>query len=261
MKWPPLALAAALTPLSIAAQEGLPGPLQGVGIEQRLGEQVPLDVPLRDEEGREVPFGQLLDDKPVVLSLVYYQCPMLCTEVLSGLVRALRALPFDAGREFRVITVSFDPNDTPELAAARKRDSLARYGREGAETGWRFLTGSEDAVRRLTESVGFRYTFDRDTRQFAHASGLMLLTPRGVLSRYFYGIEYSPRDLRLGLVEASSHRIGSPVDQILLYCFHYDPTTGKYGLVIMNVLRVAGVLTVLGLGGFVTIMLRREKRT
>jgi protein SCO1/2 len=234
--------------------------LDQIGIDQRLGAELPLELGFRDESGRGIRLGELVKDKPVVLSFVYYECPMLCTEVLNGLLRSLRALSFDVGREFDVITVSFDPAETPELARAKKEEYLARYDRPGAASGWHFLTGEEDSIRALTRAVGFRYLYLPDRDEFAHASGVMVLTPAGKVSRYFYGIDYATRDLRLGLVEASSHRIGSAVDQILLYCFHYDPTTGKYGMVILNVLRLAGLATVAALGSFIWVSHRRERR-
>jgi protein SCO1/2 len=234
--------------------------LDRIGIDQRLGAELPLELGFRDESGRAIRLGDLVKDKPVVLSLVYYECPMLCTEVLNGLLRSLRALSFDVGREFEVITVSFDPAETPELARARKKEYLARYDRPGAASGWHFLTGEEESIGALTRAVGFRYLYLPERDEFAHASGIMLLTPAGRVSRYFYGIDYATRDLRLGLVEASSHRIGSAVDQILLYCFHYDPTTGKYGVVILNVLRLAGLATVAALGSFMWVSHRRERR-
>jgi len=190
------------------AQSGLPPVLADVRIDQRLGEAVPLDLAFKDERGEDVRLGRYFGAKPVLLMLVYYQCPMLCTEILSGTLRALRVLPFDVGREFEVVTVSFDPDETPEMAALKKDYALSRYGREGAAAGWHFLTGSEPSIRALTDAVGFRYTRDPETGQFAHASGVIVLTPAGKLSRYFYGIEYSPKDLRLGLVEASSRRSG-----------------------------------------------------
>jgi len=234
--------------------------LQRVGIDQKLNAQVPLDLVFRDESGRAVALREYFGERPVILSLVYYECPMLCTLILNGLLRSLRALSFTAGREFIVLTVSFDPREGPELAAAKKRAYVRSYGRSEAERGWHFLTGEETAIRRLTEAVGFRYAFDAETGQFAHASGIMVLTPQGRVARYFYGIEYAPRDLRLGLVEAAQGKIGSPVDQLLLYCYHYDPKTGRYSMLIMNVLRLAGAATVLALGGFMLAMFRRERR-
>jgi protein SCO1/2 len=242
------------------AQSSLPPALQGVGIDQRLNEQVPLDLDFKDEAGQTVKLGDYFGTRPVILVLAYFKCPMLCTQVLNGLVRGLMDVPFDVGKEFNVVTVSFDPRETPDLAAAKKKTYLGRYGRPGAGEGWHFLTGAQDAIHRLTGAVGFRYRYDAKNDQFAHASGIMMLTPQGKISRYFYDISYSPRDLRLGLVEASANRIGSPVDQALLFCFHYDPEDGKYGPAVMNFVRLGGVLTVLGLGTFIAVMLRQERR-
>jgi protein SCO1/2 len=242
------------------AKEGLPRVLEGVGFDQRLNEQVPLDAVFRDETGRQVALGEYFSDKPVILVLAYYRCPQLCTEVLNGLVRALLDVPFDVGKEFNVITVSFDARETPDLAAAKRTRYLERYGRRGAADGWHFLTGDEDSIRRLTQAVGFRYVYDPKLDQFAHASGIMVLTPHGKIARYFYDIRYSPLDVRLSLVEASANRIGSPVDQVLLYCFHYDPEAGKYGPAVMTFVRLGGLATMLTLGTFVGLMLRRERR-
>jgi protein SCO1/2 len=236
-----------------------PDILREVGIEQRLQAQIPLELVFRDETGRPVQLGNYFGEKPVILTLAYYNCPNLCTLVLNGLVRALRALSFAVGEQFSVVTLSIDPRDTPALAAAKKAQYLRQYGSPAATTGWHFLTGESAAIQRLTDAVGFRYTYDAKQDQFAHASGLMLLTPQGVLARYFYGIEYAPRDLRLGLVEAAANRIGSPIDQLLLYCYHYDPQTGRYSLGILNAIRLAGLITVLTLGAFLGLMLRRER--
>jgi protein SCO1/2 len=244
----------------VCAQTSLPPTLRDVGFDQRLNEQLPLNLVFKDEAGRSIQLGDYFDGKPVILVLAYYRCPMLCTQVLNGLVRALLDIPFEVGKEFNVVTVSFDPRETPELAAAKKKTYLERYGRPGAEDGWHFLTGEPDSIRRLTEAVGFRYRYDARNDQFAHASGIMILTPTGKISRYFYDITYSPRDLRLGLVEASENKIGSPGDHILLFCFHYDPAEGKYGPVIMNFVRLGGVLTLLALGTFVTVLWRQERR-
>jgi protein SCO1/2 len=237
-----------------------PEVLRNVGIDQKLNEQVPLDLVFRDEFGNLVQLNEYFGQKPVILSLVYYECPMLCTLVLNGLVKTLRTLSFDAGDQFNIITVSFDPEETPALAAGKKRIYLKQYGRAGAEQGWHFLTGDTASIRQLTQAVGFRYHYDAEKDQFAHASGIMVITPQGKLARYFYGIEYSARDLRLALVEAAEGKIGSPVDQVLLYCFHYDPLTGKYGVVIMNVLRLAGIATVAILGTFMFVMFRRDRK-
>lgn len=243
---------------SDAPKANLPAPLRQVGIEQKLNNQVPLDLVFTDEQGQEVRLGQYFGKKPVVLSLVYYDCPMLCTQVLNGLTGSLKALKFDVGREFEVVTVSFDPREKSDLAKQKKDAYLARYGRETAAGGWHFLTGSEASIAALTGAVGFNFAWDEETKQFAHASGIMILTPEGKISRYFYGIEYAPRDMQLGLVEASNNKIGSPVDQILLYCFHYDPQTGKYGFAIMNTIRVLGFATFFGLALLIFFLKRRE---
>jgi protein SCO1/2 len=198
--------------------------------------------------------------KPVLLALVYYQCPMLCTQILNGVERSLKAVSFNPGRDFEVVAVSFDPSDTPELAAQKKANHLKRYGRPDTANGWHFLTGTEPEIRKVTEAVGFRYRWDEATRQFAHASGIMILTPQGKVSRYFYGVEYAPRDVRLGLVEASNNRIGSAADKILLFCYHYDPGTGKYGAVAMNMVRFAGAAFALIAGGMLLMAWRRDFR-
>jgi len=234
--------------------------LRDVGIDQRLNELVPLDTVFRDESGREVRLGEYFGTKPVILSLAYYECPMLCSLVLNGLASALGVLSFDIGKEFDVVTISFDPRDTAEQAAVKKRTYVQRYPRTGAETGWHFLTGAAPSIERVAKAVGFRYAYDSEQKQFAHAAGIMVLTPEGRLARYFYGIEYSPRDLRLGLIEAAERRIGSPVDQILLYCFQYDPHTGRYGAVIINIVRLGGAATLVVLGAFITAMLLRDRR-
>ena len=229
---------------------GLPTALRDVRIEQKLDQQLPLDLVFRDESGQEVKLGQYFGQKPVVLALVYYDCSMLCTQVLNGMVTSFRVLPFQVGKEFDVVTVSFDPRETSELAAKKKKvyvDYLPAKMQSGAANGWHFLTGDQANIAKLTDAVGFHYYYDEKTRQFAHASAIMVSTPHGKLSRYFYGIEYAPRDLRLGLIESSAEKIGSPVDQLLLYCYHYDPATGKYGAPVMMIMRIAGVITVLGI--------------
>jgi protein SCO1/2 len=242
------------------AQQSPAEVIRGVRFDQRLNAAVPLGLQFRDEEGRTVTLAQAAAGKPIVLSLVFYDCPMLCNLILNGQLKAMRAMNFSAGEEFTAITVSFDTREGHELAA-KKKDLYARpYGRKRAAEGWRFLTGDEQNVRALTSAVGFRYIYDENTKQFAHASGLVVLTPEGKVSRYLYGIEYSARDLRLALVEASAGRIGSAVDAVLLFCYHYDPATGKYSLAILNVVRAAGTLTFLLLAGFVITMLRRERR-
>jgi protein SCO1/2 len=231
-----------------------------VRIEQNLGARLPLDLPFRNHRGETVRLGDCFGEKPVLLALVYYECPMLCTLVLNDVLRCLRALPLDVGEDFELLAVSIDPGETPELAAKKRDVYRASYGRESADAGWNFLVGDEASIAALTDTVGFRYVYDPATDEYAHAAGIQIVTPDGVLSRYFYGLEYPPRDVRLGLVEASNGAIGSAVDQVLLFCFHYDPITGKYGLVIMNVVRLAGALTVALLVGFVVLMLRRDRK-
>jgi protein SCO1/2 len=256
MKWIVALLLCAATAASAA--DTRPAALQDVGIDQRLNEPVPLDLVFHDESGAPVRLGTYFGSKPVILALAYYECPMLCTLVLNGLASAMKVLSFDAGKEFEVVTVSFNPADTPALAAAKKQTYLKAYGRPGADAGWHFLTGDAAAIAQLTRAVGFRYKWLPEQQQFAHAAGIMVLTPQGKLARYFYGVEFSPRDLRLGLVEAAENKIGSPVDQLLLFCFHYDAATGKYGATAMGAVRVAGLLTVLALATFLAVMLRRE---
>ena len=229
---------------------GLPVALRDVRIEQKLDQQLPLDLSFRDENGEQVTLGKYFGKKPVVLSLVYYDCPMLCTQVLNAMVTSFRVLPFEVGKEFDVVTISFDPRETAQLAAEKKKvyvDYLPDRMRAGADNGWHFLTGDPASIERITDAVGFRYHYDESTKQFAHASGIMVATPEGKLSRYFYGIDYAARDLRLGLIESSQSKIGSPVDQLLLYCYHYDPATGKYGAAVMRVMRIAGVTTLLAI--------------
>ena len=240
---------------------GLPNALRDVRIEQKLDQQLPLDLVFRDEDGNQVKLGQYFGTKPVILSLVYYDCPMLCTQVLNAMITSFRVLPFQVGKEFDVVTVSFDPRETNALASAKKNvyvNYLPEKMRASAGKGWHFLTGDPENIARLTDAVGFRYHYDEATKQFAHASGIMLTTPQGRLSRYFYGIDYPARDLRLGLIESSENKIGSPVDQLLLYCFHYDPATGRYGTAIMAVMRIAGVLTVLGIVAMMLLLKSRN---
>jgi len=235
--------------------------LNDVGIDQKLDNQVPTDLIFRDESGRDVRLGELLHERPVILVLVYYKCPMMCTMVLNDLTKTLNAMRTSSvGEQFDVITVSFDPSETPDLAAAKKRQYVREYRRPHAEEGWHFLTGPEDSIRKLTDAVGFRYVWDEKFKQFVHASGITLLTPQGRVSRYFFGLEYSVKDLRLSLVEASGGKIGTKTDQVLLYCFHYDPATGRYTLAVTNVLRAGGVLTMIAIGSFMLISLRKERR-
>lgn len=237
-----------------------PAILQQIGIDQKLGAQVPLDLPFRDEEGRAVKLGDYFGKKPVVLCLVYYECPMLCTMVLNGLMRSMKQVQFNLGEEYDVVTVSFDPKETPDLARMKKNSYLSQYGRKGSEKGWHFLTGDLESIQKLTAAVGFRYKYDATSQQYAHASGIIVATPTGTLARYLLGVEYTQRDLQLAIMEASTEKVGSTTDQILLYCYHYDPVTGKYGVAVMRLVRIASVLTVLGIGSFVTLMIRRERR-
>jgi len=240
---------------------GLPKALREVGIDQHLNEQLPLDLAFRDEQGQTVKLGQYFGKRPVVLSLVYYNCPMLCTQVLNGMTTAFRVMKFTPGTEYDVVTVSFDPRETAQLAADKKSmyvNSLPEAKRASAMQGWHFLTGDEQSIKRLAATVGFRYYWDESTNQFAHASGIMIATTDGKLSQYYYGIEYSARDLRLGLIEASANKIGSPVDQLLLFCYHYDPATGKYGAVVMNMVRIGGVITVVAIIGMLFLLRRRN---
>ena len=258
------AVAQPSAPLSVpppgpAALEQIPI-LKDAGLEQRLDSQVPLDTPFMDENGRSVRLGDYFGKRPVVLALVYYECPMLCTQVLNGLVGSLDALTFTSGQHFDVVAISFDAGETPAMAAAKRAAYLKRYGRPGSETGVHFLTGREDDIRRVTDAVGFHFKYDPVIDQYAHPAVITVLTPEGKVSRYLFGIEFAPVDFRLALVEAAAHRIGTAIDQMLLFCYHYDPESGKYGFAITNIVRLGGVLTVLALGSFILMNLRRERR-
>jgi protein SCO1/2 len=249
-------------PEAITSPTTRPAVLDEVGIDQKLGVQVPSDLVFRDETGREVKLGDYFgkSHRPIILTLVYYKCPMLCTMVLNELVRTMNGMStLTAGKDFDVLSVSFDPKETPDLAAAKRTQYLHEYGKRGELGGWHFLVGSEDSIKQLTRAVGFRYAWDPKFQQYAHASGLMILTPEGKVARYFYGVDYVPKDVRLALVEASDNKIGSPVEQIMLYCFHYDPSTGRYSLAVTNLLKVAATITMLALGGFIWINVRRER--
>jgi protein SCO1 len=236
-----------------------PSILDQVGLDQKLNSQIPLDAAFVDDHGQPVQLKQYFGTKPVILIMVYYQCPMLCTQVLTGFTGAMLGVrKFNIGREFDVVTVSIDPRDTAQDAAAAKKRYVQRYRRPEAEQGWHFLTGRKDQIDALAQAVGFRYAWDPEVQQYAHASGIMLLTPQGRVAQYYYGIEYAPRDIQLGLVEASQGKIGTIVDQVLLYCFHYDPRQGRYGAAIFNILRLSALATVLVLGGFILIMFRRD---
>ena len=236
----------------------VPAALTKVSFEQRLHEQLPLDLPFKDESGRSVRLGDYFGRKPVVLTFVYYECPMLCTEVLNGLESSLRVINESIGKEFDVVTVSFDPKETPVLAAGKKKAYLERYQRPEAEQGWHFLTGDQASIDALTKAAGFNFTWDEASYQFAHASGIVIATPAGKLSRYFLGVDYSPRDVKFALIESSNEKIGTLAERLLLYCYHYDPTTGNYGFVAMRAVRIGGAVTILALVGFVFVSLRRE---
>jgi protein SCO1 len=237
----------------------VPAPLREIGFDQNIDQPVPLDIPFVDEAGRRVQLGDYFGKRPVILLFAYYNCPMLCTQVINGLATALAVLSLNPGADFEIVTVSFDPRDTPATAAAKKAVYLERYTHKGAAAAWHFLTGDEPSIARLTKAAGFRYVWDKQTQQFAHPTGVIVLTPDGRLARYLFGIEYGPRDLRYALVEASAGKVGNAVDALLLYCYHYDPTTGRYGLAIMRTLRVAGLATVLALGTFIVVMIRNER--
>ena len=235
-----------------------PPRLENVGIEQHLDAQVPPDLTFRDDTGKIVKLGDYYGHKPLILNLVYYNCTMLCGEALAGLASAMRLVKFDVGNEFELITVSFDPRETPEMAAAKKKDYVGRYGRANAAAGWHFLTGQPDSINALTKAVGFEYQYDPKSNQYAHATAIMVLTPQGRISRYFYGVDFPPKDLRMGLVEASQGKIGNAVDAVLLYCYHYNPETGKYGAMVANILRLAAAATILIMGIFLFILWRME---
>jgi protein SCO1/2 len=235
-----------------------PPRLENVGIEQHLNAQVPPELTFREDTGKIVKLGDYYGRKPLILNLVYYNCTMLCGEALAGLASAMRLVKFDVGNEFELITVSFDPRETPEMAAAKKKDYVGRYGRANAAAGWHFLTGQPDSINALTKAVGFQYQYDPKSNQYAHATAIMVLTPQGRISRYFYGVDFPPKDLRMGLVEASQGKIGNAVDAVLLYCYHYNPETGKYGAMVANILRLAAAATILIMGIFLFILWRLE---
>jgi protein SCO1 len=248
---------------SQSAEVGLPKALKEIGIQQKLGEQLPLETEFRDENGRTVKLGDYFNKgRPVVIAFVYYECPMLCNEVLNGLTGSLKGISFDAGKEFDVVAISFDTreHDKPDLARNKKESYMSRYGRPGTEKGWHFLTGTQASIDAAANAAGFGYKWDEKSSQFAHAGGVMVATPDGKMSRYFYGIDYAPRDLKMGIMESGESKIGSAAEQLLLYCFHYDPSTGKYGLAILSVLRIMGVFTLLGMGAMGLVFWRRNRR-
>jgi protein SCO1/2 len=255
------------TGFSLCAETQIPGQtaahkldaFRNVGIDQKLNSQLPLQLTFKDETGQTVTLGKYFTTKPAVLALVYYDCPMLCDMVLNGVVRAISEISLKPGKDFQIVTVSFNPSETWQLAASKKANYIEKLGHPEAAQGWHFLTGDDAAIRQLADAAGFRYNYNPETKQFAHAAGIMVATPEGKISRYYYGVSFPPRDIRFGLIEASNDKIGTPVDQVLLYCFHYDPVTGKYGMVIRNVIRVMGSLTVGALGILLFVLMRGER--
>lgn len=237
-----------------------PSPLKEVTIQQKLNSQLPLDATFKDEYGQTVRLGKYFGKRPVVLALVYYDCPMLCTQILNGMTRAAKVLTFTPGKDYDIVALSFDAREGPKQALLKKKVYMKDYGRPETADGWHFLTGNPDEIKRVTDAVGFKYKWDVYTATFAHATAIYVLTPEGRLSKYFYGIEYSPKDMRLGLIEASHNKIGTAVDQVLLFCYHFDPTTAKYTPVALDILRGTGALTILMLGGYVVMMLRKDSK-
>ena len=246
-------------PQRSTAASAKPGILQLVGIDQKIGQQLPLDLMFRDETGRDVKLGQFFGARPVVIALAYYECPMLCTQVLNGMTGALKTLSFDAGREFEVVVVSIDPKDNFRLAANKKLTYVEHYGRPATAAGWHFLTGTDASIKPLADALGFRYAYDANLRQYAHGAAIYVATPKGVVARYFMGIDFAPRDLRLALVEASNNQLGSVADKVLLLCYHYDPSTGKYGAATLTAVRIGFIATVAGFLTFLFVSLRRER--
>lgn len=247
---------------SHGTSNGLPDALQKIGIQQKLGGQLPLETEFKDENGKTVRIGEFFNQgRPVVLAFVYYECPMLCNEVLNGLTGTLKGISFDAGREFDVVAISFDAkeNEKPDLARNKKESYMNRYGRPGTEKGWHFLTGSDASIQAVTQAAGFGFEWDEKSNQFAHAGGIMITTPDGKLARYFYGIDYAPRDVKFGIMEAGESKVGSAAEQLMLYCFHYDPSTGKYGLAVLSVMRIMAVFTLIGMGAMGLVFWRRNK--
>lgn len=258
----PLYSPKAYDPAESEASSGLPTALKTVGIEQKLGNQLPLDTILKDEDGKDVKLGEYFKSgRPVVLAFVYYECPMLCTQVLNGLTGSLKGINLNAGKDFDVVAISFDPrdNDKPDLAKNKKVSYLEHYGRPGTDAGWHFLTGPQESIKAVTDAAGFKYEWDDKTQQFAHAAAVMVVTPEGRMSRYFYGIDYAPKDIKFGIMDSAQAKVGNPAEQLLLYCYHYDPASGKYGFAILRVMRLAGVATLLGLGAMAFVFWRKNK--
>ncbi len=259
--WLFLCLGLLLPPVLLSqGADVLPERFEGVGIDQRIGETIPLDVQFLDEEGRKIELSQYFGDKPVIIAPVYYRCPMLCQLVIEGFTRGLKALKFTADTEYELIAYSFDSREGPLVAKEKKAEAVQRFDREGAEEGWHFLTGSEAEIEKLSDALGFHYQWDATSQQFVHAASLVILTPAGKIARYLYGVEYLPRDLRLSLVEASENKLGSPIDQVLLYCYKYNPAVGKYNALTMNLLRIGGTITLVALASIIFIMMRAERQ-
>ena len=245
-----------------SAPNGMPDALQKVGIDQKLGDQLPLDAPVKDESGKVGKLGDYFSSgRPVIVAFVYYECPMLCNEVLNGLTGSLKGISLNAGKDFDVVAISFDAreNDKSDLARNKKASYMERYGRPGTENGWHFLTATQDSIDKMTSAAGFKYQWDEKSQQFAHVGGVMITTPDAKLSRYFYGIDYAPSDLKFGLMESAAEKIGNPAERLLLYCYHYDPASGKYGLAVLRVMRAASILTIAGIGAMLFIFWRRNK--
>ena len=248
-------------PNQAGTSNGLPPALEKAGIEQKLNEQLPVDAVFKDENGKEVRLGDYFGKRPVILAFVYFECPMLCNEVLNGLTGSLKSLSFDAGKEFDVVAISFDAreNDKPDLAKNKKASYMKRYERPGTENGWHFLTGTQSEIDKVTKAAGFNYYWDAKSEQFAHAGGIMITTPEGKLARYIYGIDYAPKDIKFGVMESAESKIGNPAEQLMLYCYHYDPSTGRYGLSILKVMRLGGIVTLIALGAMFFFFWRRNK--
>ncbi len=251
-------------PTAEASQSnGLPPALKAVGIEQKLGATLPLDTELKDEDGKLVKLSDYFTSgRPVIVTFVYFDCPMLCNQVLNGLTGSLKGMSFDAGKEFDVVAISFDARefDNPTLAKNKKASYMERYGRAGTEGGWHFLTGTQTSIDAVTSAAGFSYKWDEKSNQFAHAAAVMIASPEGKLTRYFYGIDYSPKDIKFGVMESAENKVGNAAEKLLLYCYHYDPSTGKYGLAILNVIRLGGIATLIGLGAMCFVFWRRNKK-
>lgn len=242
-----------------ASSNTMPTALREIGFDQNIDQKLPLDATFRDDTGKTVTLGSYYGERPVLLAFIYYECPMLCTQVLNAMTATISTMSLTAGKDFELVLVGIDPRETPAQAAAKKSEYLRRYKRAGAEAGWHFLTGDEPEIKRVAKAAGFRYAWDEQTQQYAHPTGIIVTTTDGRLARYLFGIEYGPRDLNLSLVEASEGKVGTFADQLLLFCYHYDPMTGRYGIYVMRTLRVAGVATVLLIGTFIVVMVRREK--